>query len=87
MRKKMVVNGKLSEGGVKYVAQRYAIKLKLTGFAKKHSTNTLVIEVQGTSEAIQEFKELLYKGTQFFEVDSIEEIELTEIEEKTFRIG
>lgn len=87
MRKKMIVDGKLSEGGIKYVAQRYAIKLKLTGFAKKNSKNTLVVEVQGASESIQEFKELLYIGTQFFEVESIEEIELAEIEEKTFRIG
>ena len=87
MRKKLTFHGKLSEGGVKYVAQRYAMQLHLTGVSSRGSNGTVVVEVQGDEDKISQFVSKMKKGDQFFSVDDVDEEEIPEISEKMFRIG
>ncbi|GEO46483.1 acylphosphatase [Companilactobacillus kimchii] len=87
MRKKLVFHGKLSEGGVKYVAQRYAMQFHLTGVSSRGPEGTVVAEVQGNEDAIDQFKKKMAAGNQFFSVDKIDEETIPEIDEKMFRIG
>ncbi|MFD1441515.1 acylphosphatase [Lacticaseibacillus hegangensis] len=87
MRKKLTFHGKLSEGGVKYVAQRYAMQLHLTGVSSKAPDGTVVVEVQGSPDAIDQFKQKMSAGNQFYSVDSVDEEEIPEATEKMFRIG
>jgi len=87
MRKKLTFHGKLSEGGVKYIAQRYAMQLHLTGVSSRGPEGTVIAEVQGSEDAIDRFKKMLSAGNQFYSVDNVDEEEIPEISEKMFRIG
>lgn len=87
MRKKLIIHGDLSDGGVKYVAQRYAMQLHLTGVSSRGEEGTIVVEVQGPEDKIIKFKDEISKGNQFFKVTSIDEKEIPEQSEKMFRIG
>lgn len=87
MRKKLVIHGNLSEGGVKYVCQRYAMTLNLTGVSSRGPEGTVIAEVQGSEDAINKFKSQMAAGNQFFSVDHIDEEEIPEVSEKMFRIG
>lgn len=87
MRLKLTLHGELSEGGVKYVAQRYAMELHLTGISKRGPEGTIVIEVQGSKEKIDRYINRLKQGNQFFTVDKVDTEEMSEVQEKMFRIG
>jgi len=87
MRKKLVFHGKLSEGGVKYVAQRYAMQFHLTGVSSRGPEGTIVAEVQGSEDAIDRFVKQMAAGNQFYTVDHVDEDEIPEVNEKMFRIG
>ena len=87
MRKKLTFHGSLSEGGVKYVAQRYAMMLKLTGVSSRGADGTIVAEVQGPEDKIDQFISKMKQGNQFFSVSTVDEEEIPETSEKMFRIG
>lgn len=87
MRKKLTIHGNLADGGVKYLAQRYALQLHLTGVSARGAEGTIVIEIQGSEDAIKQFRDEIAKGNQFFSVEKIDEIEIPEVDEKTFRVG
>lgn len=87
MRKKLTFHGNLSEGGVKYVAQRYAMPLGLTGVSSRGPEGTIVVEIQGDQKKIEQFKAKMAKGNQFFSVERIDEEDMPEVAEKMFRIG
>lgn len=87
MRKKLTFHGKLSEGGVKYVAQRFAMQLNLTGVSARGPEGTVLVEVQGDESKIDQFIKKLSAGNQFYSVDHVDEEEIPEVTEKMFRIG
>ena len=87
MRKKLTIHGELADGGVKYVAQRYAMQMHLTGVSSRGADGTVVIEIEGPEDILQQFKDEIAKGSQFFTVTSIDEVEIPEVSEKMFRVG
>lgn len=87
IREKLIVTGKVSEGGIRYFAQMKASSLKLTGYAKRGPEGTILIEVQGEEENISKLKEKLKIGNGFFEITNIESKEIDIIKnEKIFSI-
>jgi acylphosphatase len=87
MRQQITLHGNLTDGGVKYVAQRYAMEQHLTGVSKKGPDGTIVIEVQGNPEKIDAFVDKIAQGNQFFKVDRVDRTEIPEVAEKMFRVG
>lgn len=87
MRKKLILHGNLTDGGVKYVAQRYAMELHLTGISARGPEGTIEIEVQGEEQTINKFIEKIKQGNQFFIVQKVDESVIPEIPEKIFHIG
>ncbi|MCR2044736.1 acylphosphatase [Anaerosalibacter massiliensis] len=87
IRKILTINGEVSEGGIRYHAQMQSSLFNLTGFAKKGSDNTVIIEVQGEEESINKFIKNIRKGNGFYKVSSIEEENTQVVEgEKIFAI-
>ncbi|AXN36645.1 acylphosphatase [Latilactobacillus curvatus] len=87
MRRKLVLHGDLTDGGVKYVAQRIAMKMHLTGISYKNGDGTISVEIQGLEADIDRYKNEISKGNQFFKILAIDEIKIDEVKEKSFRVG
>ncbi len=87
IRKRLIVNGSVSEGGIRYFAQMQASAFNLTGMAKRNDNSSVTIEVQGQVENIEKFTDKIRAGNGFYKVTSIEDENVDIIkEEKIFSI-
>lgn len=87
VRKRLIITGEVSEGGIRYFAQMNAARLNISGFSKRGLEGAILIEAQGEEENIEKLKEQLKKGNGFFKVEEIKEEEIEMIpSEKNFTI-
>ena len=55
-RYRLVYAGRCQGVGFRWVAQRVALSLGLTGWVRNEDDGTVTLEIQGTDELIQEFR-------------------------------
>jgi len=86
VRKKIIFTGKVQRVGFRYQFQLLADKIKITGYARNHGKNSVITEVQGTKEQIDELLNMIKNEKRFIIKDiSIEQLDV-KIDENEFNI-
>lgn len=87
-RYKIRVEGKVQGVYFRFFTQRMAKKLGLIGWVKNEPDLSVLIEVQGTQNEIEQFKTWCYKGSPFSKVKQvlIEEMATNQEEQEQFVI-
>lgn len=84
-RRKMVFHGRVQGVGFRYKARYYASSLGLTGWVKNEYDNTVSMEVQGESLAINKMLQMLNSGS-YIQIDWVDSEILKPVEERSFRV-
>lgn len=86
-RLQITVTGRVQGVGFRYFTQSQAIRLHLTGWVKNCEDASVLIEVQGPSDVLEEFVHIIRKGPPLAYVEHVDIQERPiELEENVFRI-
>jgi len=81
------VRGRVQGVGYRYFAQRAAVELGLTGYARNLDDGRVEVYAMGLAGKLSEFSALLYRGPRWGEVRGVEEQEAAPQEYGSFRIA
>lgn len=77
----LIVIGRVQGVGFRYFARQKALELKLGGWIRNKMDGSVEIEVEGHSETIELFIDLLKLGNSYSRIDRIFRTELPELQE------
>ena len=86
IRKEFYAYGRVHGVGVRFYIATLASSYKLTGFAKNLTDGSVQIQLQGDILNIEKVKSAILKPNRFILVDSLDEKEISVIEEIGFSI-
>lgn len=83
----IVFQGRVQGVGFRYFCQFTAMSLSLTGYARNMDNGMVEVEIQGGTDNIKKFINLISKGNKFVKVDdySVKKIDTTP-DETSFKI-
>jgi len=84
--KRWLVRGRVQGVGYRYFAQRAAVELGLTGYARNLDDGRVEVYAAGPAAKLGEFAGMLYRGPRWGEVRGVEEQEAAVQEYGSFRI-
>jgi acylphosphatase len=84
--KRWFIRGRVQGVGYRYFAQRAAVELGLTGYARNLDDGRVEVYATGPAAKLGEFAGMLYRGPRWGEVRGVEEQEAAVQEYGTFRI-
>ena len=84
--KRWIVRGRVQGVGYRYFAQRAAVELGLTGYARNLDDGRVEVYAVGPVDKLSKLAGMLYRGPQWSDVRGVEEQEAAIQEYGTFRI-
>ena len=85
--KRWIVRGRVQGVGYRYFAQRAAVELGLTGYARNLDDGRVEVYAVGPVDKLSKLAGMLHRGPQWSDVRGVEEQEAAIQEYGTFRIA
>ena len=85
--KRWIVRGRVQGVGYRYFAQRAAVELGLTGYARNLDDGRVEVYAVGPADKLSKLAGMLHRGPQWSDVRGVEEQEAAVQEYGTFRIA
>lgn len=86
VRKEITVSGRVQGVGFRFFTQQTAINLRITGWVKNQSDGSVIMEVQGTTQQLDNFITRLKKGNGYSRVEQMK-IENLDVEKGENKFG
>ena len=85
IRMRFLFKGRVQGVGFRYRATKYALALGLTGWVKNTSDGSVVMEVQGKKEVINQLLKKIH-SSQYIRIDKMESSEIALFTDEGFRV-